>query len=135
MGSFLYTGKPYTREENFMVTKTQMQQIQDLKLIGYTKRITSAIMKHAAKSCHPTISKYYDMDVIPEDRGTKLAKPKTFDAEHFRSTILLILEKKRERFCMSSVYDVLEEKFIENGSYDKLVKVRPFIACPILFSQ
>ena len=37
MVCFLYTGKQYTREENFMLTKTQMQQIQDLKLMGYTK--------------------------------------------------------------------------------------------------
>ena len=61
------------------------------------------------------------MDIVPDDPGEKLAKTKTFDAEPFRSTILLILETNSGKsFCMSSVYDVLEEKFIENGTYDKL---------------
>lgn len=61
------------------------------------------------------------MDVLPDDPGAKLAKPKTFDAEPFRSTIIRILETNSGKtFCMSSVYDVLEEKFIENGDYEKL---------------
>lgn len=106
-----------------MLTKTQMQQIQDLKLMGYTK--TDIIRYYEARGekppSRPTISKYYDMDVVPDNPGAKLAKPKTFDAEPFRSTILRILETNSGKsFCMSSVYDVLEEKFIENGTYDKL---------------
>src|SRR5699024_8494006 len=36
-------------------------------------------------------------------------------------TIIRILETNSGKsFCMSSVYDVLEEKFIENGDYEKL---------------
>ena len=106
-----------------MLTKTQMQQIQDLKLMGYTK--TDIIRYYEARGekppSRPTISKYYDMDVVPDDPGAKLAKLKTFDSEPFRSTILRILETNSGKsFCMSSVYDVLEEKFIENGTYDKL---------------
>ena len=63
----------------------------------------------------PTISTYYNMDVIPEDPGTKLSKLKIFDAEPFRSTILRILETNSGKsFWMSSVYDVPEKKFIEN---------------------
>ena len=101
-----------------MLTKTQMQQIQDLKLMGYTK--TDIIRYYEARGekppSRPTISKYYDMDVVPDDPGAKLAKLKTFDSEPFRSTILRILETNSGKsFCMSSVYDVLEEKFIENG--------------------
>lgn len=93
-----------------MLTKTQMQQIQDLKRMGYTK--TDIIRYYEARGekppIRPTISKYYDMDVILEDPGTKLAKPKTFDAEPFRSTILGILETNSGKsICMSSVYDVL----------------------------
>ena len=123
MVCFLYTGKQYTREENFMLTKTQMQQIQDLKLMGYTK--TDIIRYFEARGekppSRPTVSKYYDMDIVPDDPGEKLAKTKTFDAEPFRSTILRVLETNSGKsFCMSSVYDVLEEKFIENGTYDKL---------------
>ena len=77
-----------------MLTKTKMQEIQDLKLQGYTK--ADIIRYYEAQGCkppsRPTISKYYDMDVIPDDPGAKLAKPKTFDAEPFRSTIISILE-------------------------------------------
>ena len=100
-----------------------MQEIQDLKLQGYTK--ADIIRYYEAQGrkppSRPTISKYYDMDVLPDDPGAKLAKPKTFDAEPFRSTIIRILETNSGKtFCMSSVYDVLEEKFIENGDYEKL---------------
>lgn len=106
-----------------MLTKTKMQEIQDLKLQGYTK--ADIIRYYEAQGrkppSRPTISKYYDMDVLPDAPGAKLAKPKTFDAEPFRSTIIRILETNSGRsFCMSSVYDVLEEKFIENGAYEKL---------------
>ena len=106
-----------------MLTKTKMQEIQDLKLQGYTK--ADIIRYYEAQGrkppSRPTISKYYDMDVLPDDPGAKLAKPKTFDAEPFRSTIIRILEANSGKsFCMSSVYDVLEEKFIENGDYEKL---------------
>ena len=91
--------------------------------MGYTK--TDIIRYYEARGekppSRPTISKYYDMDVVPDDPGAKLAKLKTFDSEPFRSTILRILETNSGKsFCMSSVYDVLEEKFIENGTYDKL---------------
>ena len=95
-----------------MLTKTKMQEIQDLKLQGYTK--ADIIRYYEAQGrkppSRPTISKYYDMDVLPDDPGAKLAKPKTFDAEPFRSTIIRILETNSGKtFCMSSVYDVLEE--------------------------
>lgn len=55
------------------------------------------------------------MDVFPDDPGAKLAKPETFDAEPFRSTIISILGTSSGRS-----YDVLEEKFIENEEYEKL---------------
>ena len=48
-----------------MLTKTQMQQIQDLKLMGYTK--TDIIRYYEARGekppSRPTVSKYYDMDI------------------------------------------------------------------------
>ena len=69
----------------------------------------------------PTISKYYDMDVVPEDPGAKLSKDKVFDVSPFREAIIAILEdNNRNDYCISSVYDVLEEKFIENGELESL---------------
>lgn len=106
-----------------MLAKTQMQEIQDLKLQGYTKaEIASYYEARGAKPpSRPTISKYYDMDVIPKEPAEKLAKTKSFDAEPFKSTIIMIMETNSGKsFCMSSVYDVLQEKFIETGEMEKL---------------
>ena len=63
-----------------MLDKTQMQEIQDLKLRGYTKAdILEYYKDNGLKPpSRPTISKYYDMDVVPENPGLKLAKDKAF---------------------------------------------------------
>ena len=106
-----------------MLRKTQMQEIQDLKLRGYTKtEILTYYKEQGLKPpSRPTISKYYDMDVISEDPGKKLIKDKAFDVSPFKEAIISILEaNSRKDFCISSVYDLLEEKFIENGSFDCL---------------
>ena len=106
-----------------MLTVQQMQLIQNLKLQGYTKSeiiayYTSQGLKPPSR---PTLQKYYDMDVLPENPGEKLAKDKAFDAEPFRGTIIRILEANAGKdYCISSVYDVLCEKFIENGTCTEL---------------
>ena len=84
-----------------MLTKTKMQEIQDLKLQGYTKAdIIRYYEAHGHKPpSHPTLSKYYDMDVLPDDPGAKLAKLKTFGAEPFRSTIISTLETNMLNLC------------------------------------
>ena len=92
-----------------MLDKTQMQEIQDLKLRGYTKAEILTYYKGQGLKppSRPTISKYYDMDVVPEDPGAKLSKDKVFDVSPFRETIIAILEdNSRNDFCISSVYDV-----------------------------
>ena len=106
-----------------MLAKTKMQEIQDLKLQGYTKaEILTYYQERGEKPpSRPTIHKYHDMDVIPDNPGEKLAKEKSFDTEPFRSAIISILEVNgHSNYYMSSVYDVLEEKFIECGAYDRL---------------
>ena len=106
-----------------MLDKTQMQEIQDLKLRGYTKAEILEYYKGQGRKppSRPTISKYYDMDVVPDNPGEKLSKEKAFDISPFKETIVAILEdNSRNEFCISSVYDVLEEKFIENGDLESL---------------
>ena len=57
--------------------------------MGYTK--TDIIRYYEARGekppSRPTISKYYDMDVVPDDPGANSQSSKTFDSEPFRSTI------------------------------------------------
>ena len=106
-----------------MLTITTMQEIQNLKLLGLTKtEIISYYVSQGKKPpSRPTISKYFDMDIIPANPGEKLVKDKVFDEEPFRTAILRILENNEKKdYCMSSVYDVLEEIFIENGDYTSL---------------
>ena len=106
-----------------MLTKQQMQEIQDLKLRGYTKAdIVTYYREQGLKPpSRPTINKYYDMDFVPEQPGAKLAKDKAFDISPFKEAIITILKSNsRNDFCISSVYDLLEEKFIENGDFTSL---------------
>ena len=106
-----------------MLDKTQMQEIQDLKLQGYTKtEIAKYYRERGLKvPSRPTISKYYEMDVVPENPGEKLSKAKAFDVSPFKESIIAILENNAQKdFCMSSVYDVLCEMYVENGSYSEL---------------
>ena len=106
-----------------MLAKQLMQEIQDLKLRGYTQtEIMDYFVDQGLKPpSRPTISKYFNMDVIPDNPGEKLAKDKVFDVEPFKATIIATIEANTDKdFCISSVYDLLEEKFIENGDYDSL---------------
>ena len=54
-----------------MLTKTTMQEIQDLQLQGLTQaEIASYYVDHGKKPpSRPTIAKYYAMDVVPENPG------------------------------------------------------------------
>jgi transposase len=107
-----------------MLTKVMIQEIQDLKLRGYTKSDIVDYYKSQGMDppSLPTIRKYYDMDVVPDDPGKNLEKDKAFDHEPFRSVIIEILRNNagNSDLYISSVYDVLEEKFIDSGEYEKL---------------
>lgn len=106
-----------------MLAKQKMQEIQDLKLQGYTKAgIITYYEVHGEKPpSRPTLNKYYDMDVISDCPGQRLSKEKSFDTEPFRSAVIAILEaNSTKNYCMSSVYDVLLEKFVENGGCTQL---------------
>ena len=107
-----------------MLNTHMMQEIIDLKLQGYTP---AGIRDHYEERgikppSMPTIRKYFDMDVLPDNPGEKLEKPKVFDEEPFRSAIIKVLENNKDNASLyiSSVYDFLEEKFIENGDLEAL---------------
>lgn len=106
-----------------MLTEKQMQEIQDLKLRGYSiNEITKYYEERNLKTpTLPTIKKYYNMDTLPKEPNLKLEKEKAFDHDPFRSAIIEIIRNNcKKRHCISSVYDVLTECFIENGYYETL---------------
>ncbi|MDD5603246.1 MAG: hypothetical protein PHG48_04060 [Eubacteriales bacterium] len=101
-----------------MLKEKQMQEIQDLKLRGYS---INEILKYYEEQgrkppSQPTIRKYYQMDSVPETPNQNLLKDKAFDHEPYRSAIIEIIKNNKDgNYCVSSVYDVLIEKFIENS--------------------
>jgi hypothetical protein len=67
-----------------MLNKFMMQEIIDLKLQGYT--VAGIRDYYEARGIKPpsmpTIRKYYGMDVLPEDPGEKLEKPRCSMKNH-----------------------------------------------------
>lgn len=106
-----------------MLTEKQMQEIQDLKQRGYS---INEILQHYEEQGRkppslPTIRKYYNLDAVPAEPGQNLMKEKAFDHEPFRTAIIEILRNiSKKEFYVSSVYDVLSEKFIESGDFEHL---------------
>jgi len=104
-----------------MLDKNMIQEILDLKALGLSlNEVMERLESRPGKTPSlPTVRQYYRMDSIPDDFGGKLKKEMVFDVEPFRGAIIEIFEKNNN-CCMSSVYDVLEERFIENGPYESL---------------
>ena len=106
-----------------MLTEKQMQEIQNLKLRGYSinEIVTYFEERNLKPPTLPTIRKYYNMDTLPEVPNQNLQKDKAFDHEPFRSAIIEIIRNNcKKNYCISSVYDVLIECFIENGDHEAL---------------
>jgi hypothetical protein len=104
-----------------MLKPTQMQEIQDLKLRGYAENeIAPYFEEHGQKPpSQPTIRKYYEMDILPEIPNENLIKDKAFDHTPFREFIIAVVKNNYD-CCVSSIYDVLTEKFVEEGDFDFL---------------
>lgn len=105
-----------------MLRKPMVQEIIDMKLIGFSMNeiIDYYEQKQGKTPSRPTIRKYYNMDVMPDDYGAALSKNKVFDAEPWKSYILSILKHNPKNCYSSSVYDVMMERFIENDIYESL---------------
>ena len=105
-----------------MLRETMVQEIIDMKLKGYSiNEIIEYYEKRPGNApSRPTVRKYFNMDVMPDDLGANLAKDKVFDVEPWKSAIITILKNNQGKCYSSSVYDVLIEHFVENGSYEHL---------------
>ena len=104
-----------------MIQDAMIGEIQELKLSGYTpKEVHEELKKrHVKVPTLKTVRKYYNMDCAPEDNHARVRKPMAFDCEPFRSEVIEIAERNPDAY-MSSIYDVLVEKFVEGGEYEEL---------------
>ncbi len=105
-----------------MVPVERMQEILDLKDKGFSKNeVVEYLRVHKQNPpSERTVRKYYNMEKVPDNPRAKLEKDKAFAAEPFHSAIVEIIENLPKGYCLSSVYDVLEERFVESGEHPKL---------------
>jgi len=104
-----------------MLKETMMQEIIDMKLKGYSvNEIIGYYEGQTGKApSKPTIRKYYNMDAVPDEIGANLAKDKVFDDEPWKGAIISIIANNPKCYS-SSVYDVLMERYVENGGMECL---------------
>lgn len=104
-----------------MIQDRMIEEIQELKLAGYTVREAYDTLRarHNKVPTLKTVRKYYNMDRVPEDSHARVRKQAAFDVEPLASAIVEILERNPGCY-MSSVYDVLVERFVETGEMDAL---------------
>lgn len=105
-----------------MVPVKMMQEILDLKDKGFSKNEIVEYLKihNQNPPSERTVRKYYNMESVPDNPGANLEKDKVFAAEPFHSAIVEIVDNLPKGYYISSVYDVLEERFVESGEYPQL---------------
>ena len=105
-----------------MLSKMLVQEIQDLKDGGYALgEVIQRLRKRggAKAPSTPAVRKHYDTDGVPEDLHAKTAKEKVFDRPPFRDAVVEMLENNPGCY-MSSVHDVLVERYVDGGEFDSL---------------
>ena len=104
-----------------MLKENMIQEIQDMKAAGYSlSEVVAFYEQRPGKSpSRPTLRKYYNMNGVPENHGASLKKEMAFDQEPFKESILQIMANNPDCY-ISSVYDLLEELFIDTGLYTDL---------------
>jgi len=105
-----------------MTKPMMMEEIISLRDSGYTiGEVISHFESNGEKPpTRPTLRKYYQMITVPEEPGARLVKDKVFDKEPFRDVIIEIIKNCQADYCVSSVYDVLLEKYVDSGEYESL---------------
>lgn len=104
-----------------MIQDKMIDEIQELRLSGFTVReVYDDLKRRHRKVPHiKTVRKYYDMDAAPEDNHAKVSKQMAFDVQPFRDAVVEIVARNPN--CkMSSVYDVLVEKYVDSGEFERL---------------
>lgn len=104
-----------------MMRDKMIDEIQELRLSGLTvQEVYDDLKRRHRRVPHiKTVRKYYDMDAAPEDNHAKVGKQMAFDVQPFRDAVVEIVA--RNPSCkMSSVYDVLVERYVDSGEFERL---------------
>jgi hypothetical protein len=105
-----------------MLKEMMIQEILDLKALGLSsEEVTARLATGSSKKapCLKTVRKYYNLDSVPQNYGCSQKKEMAFDSEPFKSAIIEIMQRNPDCY-ISSVYDVLEERFLESSLFDRL---------------
>ena len=104
-----------------MMRDKMIDETQELRLSGLTvQEVYDDLKRRYRRVPHiKTVRKYYDMDAAPEDNHAKVGKQMAFDVQPFRDAVVEIVA--RNPSCkMSSVYDVLVERYVDSGEFERL---------------
>lgn len=99
-----------------MLKERQMQEIQDLKLRGYSINEIVKYYEEQGKKppSLPTIRKYYQMDSMPEVPNQNLIKDKDFDHKPYRSAVIEIVRNNhRSSYCAKIMYGETRRDVVE----------------------
>ncbi|PKL14656.1 MAG: hypothetical protein CVV52_00870 [Spirochaetae bacterium HGW-Spirochaetae-8] len=98
------------------LTRKMFEKIQTLKRMGVPPMEAFRRMRsEGASVSKPTFLKYYNMALSQYQGSKNYAKQYVFDQEPYKSAILAMLEttKTKKKVCVSSLYDVLRDRFGE----------------------
>ena len=102
-----------------MIKQMIIEEVIGLRDSGYS---IGEVIRHFESSgekppSKPTLRKYFQLSEVPDDLSAKLVKDKAFDQPAFRDVIIKVIRNCRSKYCISSVYDVLMEKFVDSGDF------------------
>jgi len=105
-----------------MLAQMIIDEIMSLKGDGYTKKEIIAHFESQGEKppSIPTLNKYFKINAMPNNPMSVYAKEKAFDREPFREAIIKILVNCGGDCHTSSIYDVLEEIFVDDGRFEAL---------------
>lgn len=107
-------------KEILLISKEVQLAIKEGRSAGMTLDETEKrlVEMHLAVPESKTLKKYY---ASPPDADPAVPAPKekAFDHEPFRTVIIEIVRSNKDP-CVSSIYDVLVERFVDSGEYDSL---------------
>ncbi|GAB6277736.1 MAG: hypothetical protein SAMD01599839_22760 [Rectinema sp.] len=114
-------GQPQVQERKAML----IQEVQQLKSANVPKaEAFNRLNAQGKKISWPTFLKYYNLEEVPSGKSLKekYEKRKAFDVEPFKTEIIHCLSANsgNKDLKVSSIYDLLQELFVDTGKFESL---------------